>query len=124
MQNPENPKMKALTLIIFCITSIYCQSQVLFSYGTRPVTKSEFLNAYHKNGNTQASADGYREYLDLYSRYKLKVQAAYDMKLDTLSAQKKELSDYKIQLVDSYTGADSITNKLIEEEFSRSQKDI
>src|SRR6478736_3745199 len=112
MRNLENPEMKTFTLIIFCITSVYCQSQVLFSYGTRPVTKSEFLNAYHKNGKAASSAGEYREYLDLYSRYKLKVQAAYDMKLDTLSAQKKELAEYKIQLVDSYNGADSINNKL------------
>src|SRR6478735_10559422 len=117
MRNLENPEMKSLTLIVFCITSVYCQAQVLFSYGTRPVTKTEFLNAYHKNGSSSSSADEYREYLDLYSRYKLKVQAAYDMKLDTLSAQKKELAEYKIQLADSYTGADSISNKLIEEEF-------
>lgn len=116
--------MKTLALIILCLSSLYCQSQVLFTYGTRPVTKSEFLKAYHKNGSPTASDADYREYLDLYSKYKLKVQAAYDMKMDTTSTQKKDLAEYKIQLVDSYTGADSISDKLIEEEFTRSQKDV
>src|SRR6478736_7400066 len=104
--------MKTFALFIFCISTLYCQSQVLFTYGIRPVTKSEFLKAYHKNGSPTASDADYREYLDLYSKYKLKVQAAYDMKLDTTSAQKKDLAEYKIQLVDSYNGADSINNKL------------
>ncbi|HSB93480.1 MAG TPA: peptidylprolyl isomerase [Flavitalea sp.] len=116
--------MKPFALILLCISSYYCQAQIIFTYGTKQVGKPEFLKAYHRNGGTTASADDYREYLDLYIKYKLKVQAAYDMKLDTAASQKKELLEYRLQLADSYTGVDSISDKLIQEEFARSQKDI
>jgi len=116
--------MKLLLLIILPITIIRCDAQSLFTYGNHQVSKKQFLDAFNKNGNFNSSVADYRQYLELFARYKLKVQAAYDMKLDTTAAQKKELADYKIQLVDSYTAADSITNILVKQEFVRSLKDI
>ena len=65
-----------------------------------PVARSEFEYSYNKN-----NADGVidkksvEEYVDLFVNYKLKVAAALDAKLDTLSSFKKEYAQYRDQQV-------------------------
>ncbi|PWT71488.1 MAG: hypothetical protein C5B59_18115 [Bacteroidetes bacterium] len=100
-------------------------AQTLFTYGAQPVSKQEFLKAYKKNNTkSKASAKSYQEYLDLYTRYKLKVRAAYDMKLDTLANQLADLQNFRSQIVDQYMNNEASLNKLINEAFLRSQKDV
>ena len=43
----------------------------------------------------KATEKAYRDYLNLYIRYRLKVQAALDMKLDTLAGQITELAEFQ-----------------------------
>ncbi len=69
-----------------------------------PSTRNEFIKAYQKNNaNSKATEKAYRDYLNLYIRYRLKVQAALDMKLDTLAGQITELQNFKSQIADQYT---------------------
>ena len=97
-------------------------AQTLFTYGRKPVSKEEFLKAYNKNNTTEKRDEkSLREYLDLY---KLKVQAAYDLRLDTLPSQKAELQNFRMQLVQNYLNDDNSLNTLVDEAFGRSQKDI
>ena len=50
-------------------------SQTLFTYGNTAVDKEEFLRAYNKNKTTSTDKEkALREYLDLYSKFKLKVK--------------------------------------------------
>ena len=71
---------KKWMVLAFCAgISQVLYSQTLFTYGTKKVSKDEFLKAYNKNPNpTGNRKDGLKEYLNLYMNYKLKVQAAYD----------------------------------------------
>jgi peptidyl-prolyl cis-trans isomerase SurA len=111
----------ALFTLLFCST----QSQTLFSYGTNTVSKEEFLRAYNKNNNSTGNDEkAFREYLELYTRFKLKVKAAYDAKLDTLVTQKTELSNFRNQIADGFMNDESIVWSLVDEAFQRSQKDI
>src|SRR5688572_32795958 len=57
-------------------------AQTLFTYNKKAVSKDEFLNAYYKNNSDSASKLSLAEYFELYMRFKLKVQAAIDAKLD------------------------------------------
>src|SRR6266540_3509975 len=62
------------------------------------------INTLLKKNNTEskASDQSYSDYLELYIRFKLKVQAALDMKLDTLATQQAELRSFRNQVVESY----------------------
>ncbi|HXO75667.1 MAG TPA: hypothetical protein VN824_10540, partial [Puia sp.] len=52
-------------------------AQSLFTLDGSGISKEEFLKAYNKNNNgNKASDKSYRDYLELYVRYKLKVRAA------------------------------------------------
>jgi peptidyl-prolyl cis-trans isomerase SurA len=95
------------------------------TYGNQSVSKDEFLKAYNKNNNSgKPTAKAYRDYLDLYTKYKLKVQAAYAEQLDTLPTLTVELQNFRNQIANSYMNDQSYTDKLVNEAFERAQKDI
>ena len=116
---------KLLFLSVFSAFVFTSHSQVLFSYGRHAVNTSEFLKAYNKNKTaTTNEAQALRDYLDLYIKFKLKVQAARDMHLDTLPSLKAELQNFRSQIQDNYLRDEKEMNRLVNEAFVRSQKDI
>ena len=64
------------------------------------VTRSEFEYSFNKN-NSDGVIDkkGVEEYADLYAVYKMKVAAALDAQLDTLTSFKDEFAMYRDQQV-------------------------
>ena len=100
-------------------------SQTLFTYGTHQVSKEEFLRAYNKNNSAASNDDqSYRDYLSLYTKFKLKVQAALDQKLDTLASQKAELENFRQQVLPSFLDTEGFMQQLVDEAFDRSQNDL
>lgn len=73
---------------------------VIMTVAGKPVLRSEFEYSYNKN-NTDAVIDKktVEEYVDLFVNYKLKVAAALDAQLDTLTSYKKEYVGYRDQQV-------------------------
>lgn len=76
--------------------------QILFSYGAKKVTTGSFLQSYLRNPGEGLHAKALEDYLPLFINYNLKVQAAYDMRLDTLPSHLAEMEQYKGQLAESY----------------------
>lgn len=119
----------AVLLLTSSLTaSLFAQTgdQVLFSVSGDPVTVSEFDYIYSKtNGkNADYSRESLEEYLDLYIKFKLKVQKAHDLKLDTIPVLKEELAGYRRQLADAYLLDRTVTDKLVEEAYARIQQDV
>ncbi|MEO6639431.1 MAG: peptidylprolyl isomerase [Ginsengibacter sp.] len=112
-------------LVAFFLFTSFIYSQSLFTYGNHSVSKDEFLRAYNKNKTTTENKDqALRDYLDLYIKFKLKVQAAKDIRLDTLSSLEADLDNFKGQIEDSYLKDDEQVNLLTDEAYTRSRKDI
>ncbi|MBK6702175.1 MAG: peptidylprolyl isomerase [Saprospiraceae bacterium] len=99
---------------------------VLFSVAGNPVKVSEFDYIYNKNNGKDAnySRQSLEDYLNLYTRFKLKVQAARDMKLDTIPSLIKELEGYRQQLTTNYLNDKEVTDKLANEVYERQKKDL
>ncbi|RYY28624.1 MAG: hypothetical protein EOO04_08315 [Chitinophagaceae bacterium] len=114
-----------LSSVVTIMLATNSHAQTLFTYGNTPVSKQEFLNAYNKNnaGET-ATAEGYKNYLELYTRFKLKVKAARDLKLDTLASQKAELQAFKLQVAENYMNDEATINLLVNEAFERGKKEV
>ncbi|HVM87532.1 MAG TPA: peptidylprolyl isomerase [Puia sp.] len=111
--------------IFFQVSFFNGNAQTIFTYGDNPVSKQDFLKAYTKNNSEGKSTEkSYKDYLELYIRYKLKVKAAYDLKLDTLSSQTTELKNFRNQVADTYMNDEESLNKLVNEAYDRSLKDI
>ncbi len=99
----------------------------LFTYGGRPVGKSEFLRMYTKNINNQKpdfSEKALTDYLTLYARFKMKVAEAEKFRMDTLPNIKNELGGYKKQLAKTYLTDKEVTDKLVKEAYDRKKKDV
>ena len=99
---------------------------VLFTVDNNPVNISEFNYIYNKNNGTNAdySKESIEEYLDLYIKFKLKVQKAKELKLDTIKVLQDELAGYRQQLAKSYLVDKEVNQKLVDQVFQRKQKDI
>lgn len=82
-------------------TAAFAQSDpVIMKVNGQPVTRSEFEYSYNKN-NSEGVIDKktVEEYVDLFINYKLKVVAAMDAHLDTLSSFQQEFAMYRDQQV-------------------------
>ncbi|MBX2931567.1 MAG: peptidylprolyl isomerase [Chitinophagaceae bacterium] len=117
---------KIFFIVIVVALSQSTQAQPLFTYGKKSVTKTEFLKAFDKNPSPTGTnrKDALKEYLGLYINYKLKVQAAYDDKLNEQPSFINESSNFKKQLAENIINNEANIDKLIQEAFERSQKDI
>jgi peptidyl-prolyl cis-trans isomerase SurA len=119
-----NKKALVLVLILACL-SYTASAQTLFTYGRKSVSADEFLKAYNKNNNDSVSSGLSKdEYLELFVRFKLKVQAALDAGLDTTAEQKAELQSFRQQLADNFIREDASIDLLVEEALQRTMKDI
>ena len=116
-------KLLLVSSLFLLVSGVHAQT--LFAVDGTEVGKDEFLKAYSKNNSNQKPSEkSYREYLDLYIRYKLKVRAAYEARLDTLPAQRTELQNFRAQVAESYLKDETSLDRLIKEVFDRGQKDI
>jgi peptidyl-prolyl cis-trans isomerase SurA len=123
--------MKKALFTLVAIASLVAQSfgqtdPTLFSVNGKPVTVSEFNYIYAKTNGAKAdfSKASVMEYLDLYTKFKMKVARAKEMQLDTIPSLQEELLGYRRQLADSYLTDREVTDKLIREAYDRMQKDV
>jgi peptidyl-prolyl cis-trans isomerase SurA len=129
MQNPNDirfPLNRILLLsLLILLFSSSLTAQTLFTVDGTPTSKEEFLKAFSKNNTGIVPTEkSYRDYLELYIRYKLKVKAAYTAQLDTLPAQRTELLNFRSQVADAYMKDQESMDRLIREVSVRGQKDI
>lgn len=99
---------------------------VLFSVNKKPVHLSEFNYIYSKTNGDKAdySRASLEEYLELYQNFKLKVERAREMHLDTIPSLQRELAGYRRQLANSYLVDKEVTDRLVSEAYERSLKDV
>lgn len=108
-----------------CLMFSTANSQNLFSYGNKNVSAAEFLTAFNKNPDTTGSrTDKIKDYLTLYTNFKLKLQAALDAGLNKDENLQMESDNFKGQLAENFINQQADQNQLIQEAFTNSQKDI
>ncbi|WP_290799265.1 peptidylprolyl isomerase [Flavihumibacter sp. UBA7668] len=109
--------------MLLCLPAI-TDAQTLFSFGGTRVSKDEFLNAYYKNNpEGKPSRQEMEDYLELYIRYRLKVQWAYEQQLDTLPSVQMEWESFRNQVAAHYITDDSTLQALVTQAMVRSMSD-
>ncbi|HIP47421.1 MAG TPA: peptidylprolyl isomerase [Lutibacter sp.] len=102
------------------------KDRVLFTLDGNNVYNSEFSKIYEKNlsivqDESQKDIDNY---LDLYVNYRLKLQQAYELKMDTIPSYIKEYTKYKNQLIEPFMNDDNKEKDLIKEGYQRMKKEV
>lgn len=115
---------RSLLLFVLVAFNFLSHAQVIFRYGPHAVQKEEFRKAYTKNNNGNATEKNIREYLDLYVKFKLKVQAAKDQKLDTLAGIKNDVAGFRAQMAEQYLQKLPFRKTMIAEAVERSQSQL
>ncbi|MEP7163073.1 MAG: peptidylprolyl isomerase [Ferruginibacter sp.] len=116
-------KISLLFAMTVCLYSVH--SQTIFTYGNNAVSKDEFLRAYNKNSTVITDKEkSLREYLELYSNFKLKVKAAEELRLDTLPQIQYDIENFRHQVEENYMSDEKGLAGLMDEAFYRSQKDL
>ena len=113
-------KLSFLFLLISSITlSAQQDKTVLFSIEEQPVYIDEFMRVYNKNLDVLSddSQKDVESYFELFLNYKLKVQQARDLGLDTLPSYVNELKGYKQQLMEPYLKDESTLDSLVKEAY-------
>lgn len=125
--------MRRIVLLIFFLNSVLLvlagkqpKDTTLFTYGKKYVNTREFQRGFTKNKHKDSAirAAEIDEYLELYKKFKLKVQDAYDMGLDTTEGFKTELASYRKQIARQYLKDTGINKQLVKEAYDRMKYEI
>jgi len=122
-------KTKIISLLLLLVVTANSNAQkakVLFTLNGNKVYNTEFSRVYEKNLSLvndpqQKEIDNY---LELYINYKLKLEEAYELKMDTVPAYKKEFAKYKNQLIEPYLKDANTEKDLITEAYDRMKKEV
>ena len=121
---------KNLLIFFFLLSFSYLNAQqrkdILFTVADDPVYTDEFIKVFNKNRDivNEENKKTVEEYLELFINYKLKLKQAYELKYDTVSAYKKELAQYREQLITPYLTDSKITSSLVEEAYERTKTEV
>lgn len=115
----------ALTIVVGAQELPEGDDPVLMTIDGQPVYQSEFEYIFKKNNRdavvTKESLD---EYIDLFINFKLKVQAADDLGMDTIAKFERELLGYRAQLAKPYLIDNDKVDALVLEAYDRTQWEI
>ena len=116
--------MRYIFSILLLTVVISSKAQTLFTYGTNKVDKAEFWRAFTKNNSGTANEKSIEEYLELFVRFKLKVQAAKEAKLDTLPTIQNDIAAFRAQMVEQFMRNQTAVEELAEEAIERSRSEV
>lgn len=120
-------KFNRLLLIFFSLLGRQeiCDAQTVFSYGQNQVDKVEFMRAYSRNiAREEMSAESLKNYLDLYIKYKLKVQAARNAGYDALANMAVDRQRFREQMSPAFMNDEASLELLVKEVYERSKEEI
>ncbi len=124
--------MKKICLIIcsvLIINNLFSQelnNEVLLTIDDKEITKEEFQRIYDKNKTNLSTGEvtSVDEYLDLFINFKLKVNEAEKLGLDTTRSFINEFEGYRKQLARPYLVDNMANEKVIKEAYERMQYEI
>ena len=123
-------RVKVIVLLaVMMPTLLFAQgwkNKTLITIGDRNISAGEFMQVYEKNNVNSEVLDkkNVDEYLDMYTKFKLKVIEAENRCMDTLPKFIKEYDGYRKQLAKPYFTNDEGIDILVEEAYDRMQWDV
>lgn len=102
-------------------------SPTLLTLGKSQVRSNEFKYVYNKNNANTPDAyseKSLRDYLELYTNFRLKIMEAESEGRDTLKDFKTELEGYRKQLAQPYLTEKGVSEQLVKEAYERMKEEV
>jgi len=100
-------------------------NEAVLTVGEESISLADFEHIFLKNNRdsviTQAALD---EYMELFINFKLKVQAAEALGMDTVETFQKELAGYRTQLARPYLTNNELLEELVRQAWERRQEEV
>ena len=110
---------------VACFATGSIQAQSVLTIAGEEVSTEDFAHIFKKNNRdsviTDASLD---EYMELFIDFKLKVQAAEDLGMDTATSFVNELAGYRKQLARPYLVDNELLDALVQEAYDRTTEEV
>lgn len=120
-------RIQSLLLVTFFSSMAFAQGNdpVIMRINGKDVPRSEFEYNFNKN-NAEGVVDkkDLDEYVDLFVNYKLKIMAAEDDKLDTLTSYQKEFRQYRDQQIRPLLVPAGATEKAVHDYYDNMLKSL
>jgi len=103
------------------------EEPVILSVGNDKIPTSDFKYVYDKNNGKNPDAyseQSLKDYLQLYTKFRLKVNEAESLGLDTTASFKSELAGYQKQLAQPYLTEKQVTDMLVKQAYDRMKEEI
>ena len=103
------------------------KQEVVYTVGETPMYMDEFSYVFNKNRNIvkdTINSQYINDYLDRSVNYKLKLQEAYALKMDTNPAYIQELAGYRKTLAKTHLSDNEVTESLKLEAYERMQYQV
>lgn len=99
---------------------------VLMKVNGKSVTRAEFEYAYNKNRDVAGTIakQPVDEYVDLYADYRLKVEAAKEARLDTLTSFRQEFASYRDQQLLRYLVDTAYVDSVARSTYARIKENV
>jgi len=102
-------------------------SEPILTVGNRKIPVNDFEYLYKKNYANADSAyaeSSLRNYLDLYTKFQLKVTEALSQKLDSTTEFLNEFRSYRKQLAAPYLTDKNVTDEIIRQAYDRMKEEV
>ena len=106
------------------VVAMLAQEPVIMTVNGVDVPKSEFEYLFRKNSQQQLAPQSIEEYAEMFKLYKLKVADAKAAGIDTTSAFRKEMAQYRRELAAPYLTDSTYLYKLIDEAALREKEEV
>ncbi|MFA5534892.1 MAG: peptidylprolyl isomerase [Mariniphaga sp.] len=117
-----------LFVTLWLTTPLFAQNNdILVTIGQTEINLEEFERIYRKNNQNlldETEVKSPEDYLDLFIRFKLKVEEALALKMDTIQSFRDELASYRKQLAAPYLTDMKYDEALIHDLYQRMTKEV
>jgi len=119
---------KSILLGLICLSlqvSAQTDDPIVMKLGKEEIKLSDFVNAFLKNNDLKKTSEELlREYIDLYTIFRLRCAEAEAMNLDTIASLQEELVGYRKQVSEKYLTDKEVNDKMLDEAMGRIKWDI
>ena len=115
----------ALGLFALAVFLPLAHTQTVVTVAGEAVSADDFAHIFKKNNRDSVVTPGaLDEYMELFIDFKLKVQAAEDLGMDTAASFVSELAGYRTQLARPYLVDNALLDALVQEAYDRTLEEV